>query len=155
MNLYKYAAPSAFYPLAGRLIPWFAIPAALLFANPAFLRPLVGVPVRTIRARMVEVGRFFFILVHVVVDEGFGARPISELDQLRSVSANPAPVHDGPIGRRADSARCQARHVGDLRRRRSRGAGRHAGQRWRIDRHHAMRRSGSPGSLRACHGMWR
>src|SRR4029078_283283 len=31
MNLYKYASPAAFYPLAGKLIPWFAIPAALLF----------------------------------------------------------------------------------------------------------------------------
>jgi heme exporter protein C len=31
MNLYKYASPTAFYPLAGRMIPWFAIPAALLF----------------------------------------------------------------------------------------------------------------------------
>ncbi len=32
MNLYKYASPAAFYPLAGRLIPWFAVPAAILFA---------------------------------------------------------------------------------------------------------------------------
>src|SRR5437763_5730173 len=32
MNIYKYASPSAFYPLAGKVIPWFAIPAALLFA---------------------------------------------------------------------------------------------------------------------------
>jgi len=31
MNWYKYASPAAFYPLAGRMIPWFAIPAALLF----------------------------------------------------------------------------------------------------------------------------
>lgn len=31
MNIYKYASPTAFYPLAGKLIPWFAIPAALLF----------------------------------------------------------------------------------------------------------------------------
>ena len=31
MNLYKYASPAAFYALAGRLIPWFAIPAAILF----------------------------------------------------------------------------------------------------------------------------
>jgi len=31
MNLYKYASPTAFYSLAGKLIPWFAIPAALLF----------------------------------------------------------------------------------------------------------------------------
>lgn len=31
MNIYKYASPTAFYALAGKLIPWFAIPAALLF----------------------------------------------------------------------------------------------------------------------------
>src|SRR5262249_19011226 len=44
---------------------------------------LAGVPVRKIRARMVEVGRFFFLLFHVVVDERFGVRPIPELDRLR------------------------------------------------------------------------
>src|SRR5687767_9541233 len=32
MNLYKYASPTSFYPLAGKLIPWFAIPSAILFA---------------------------------------------------------------------------------------------------------------------------
>src|SRR5688572_9581278 len=31
MNLYKYASPAAFYPLAGKLVPWFGIPAAILF----------------------------------------------------------------------------------------------------------------------------
>ena len=31
MNVYKYASPINFYPLAGKMIPWFAIPAALLF----------------------------------------------------------------------------------------------------------------------------
>src|SRR3989442_11089688 len=31
INWYKYASPANFYPLAGKLIPWFAIPAALLF----------------------------------------------------------------------------------------------------------------------------
>src|SRR6266545_3448123 len=31
INWYKYASPAAFYPLAGKLIPWFAIPAAILF----------------------------------------------------------------------------------------------------------------------------
>lgn len=31
MNWYKYASPANFYPLAGRLIPWFAISAAILF----------------------------------------------------------------------------------------------------------------------------
>ena len=31
MNLYKYASPATFYPLAGKMIPWFAIPSAILF----------------------------------------------------------------------------------------------------------------------------
>ena len=31
INWYKYSSPANFYPLAGKLIPWFAIPAALLF----------------------------------------------------------------------------------------------------------------------------
>ncbi len=30
MSVFKYAAPSTFYPLAGRMIPWFAATAALL-----------------------------------------------------------------------------------------------------------------------------
>ena len=34
-------------------------------------------------ARMVAVGRFFFVLIHVVVEESFGARPVSELDGIR------------------------------------------------------------------------
>lgn len=31
INWYKYASPAAFYPFAGKLIPWFAIPATILF----------------------------------------------------------------------------------------------------------------------------
>ena len=31
INWYKYAAPANFYPLAGKMIPFFAIPAAILF----------------------------------------------------------------------------------------------------------------------------
>src|SRR6266567_7410307 len=31
INRYKYASPANFYPLAGKMIPWFAIPAAILF----------------------------------------------------------------------------------------------------------------------------
>src|SRR5215204_6967373 len=37
MNLYKYSSPVNFYPLAGRLIPWFAVPAAILFAVGIFV----------------------------------------------------------------------------------------------------------------------
>nr|MBA3246539.1 heme ABC transporter permease [Pyrinomonadaceae bacterium] len=32
INWFKYAAPANFYPLAGKLIPWFAVAAAMLFA---------------------------------------------------------------------------------------------------------------------------
>ena len=31
INWFKYSAPSTFYGLAGRLVPWFALPAAILF----------------------------------------------------------------------------------------------------------------------------
>jgi len=31
INWYKYAAPASFYPLAGKMIPWFAVLTALLF----------------------------------------------------------------------------------------------------------------------------
>src|SRR6266513_2063834 len=31
INWYKYSAPANFYPLAGKMIPWFAIAAALIF----------------------------------------------------------------------------------------------------------------------------
>jgi cation diffusion facilitator family transporter len=44
---------------------------------------LAGLPVQKTHARMVEVGRFFFALIHVVVGEGFGARPVPELDRIR------------------------------------------------------------------------
>src|SRR6201991_2967440 len=37
MNLYKYSSPTNFYPLAGKLIPWFAIPSAILFALGMFV----------------------------------------------------------------------------------------------------------------------
>jgi heme exporter protein C len=30
LNLFKYASPVTFYPLAGKLIPWFALAAAIL-----------------------------------------------------------------------------------------------------------------------------
>jgi cation diffusion facilitator family transporter len=56
---------------------------------------LAGLPVRRTHARMVEVGRFFFVLIHVVVDEGFGARPVAELDQIRrQVEQSLREVHD-------------------------------------------------------------
>ena len=44
MNLYKYASPATFYPLAGKIIPWFAIPAAILFATGLFVGFFIAPP---------------------------------------------------------------------------------------------------------------
>jgi len=44
MNLYKYASPTNFYPLAGKLIPWFATPAAILFAVGLFVGFFIAPP---------------------------------------------------------------------------------------------------------------
>lgn len=32
INWYKYASPANFYPVAGKMVPWFAVPSAILFA---------------------------------------------------------------------------------------------------------------------------
>jgi heme exporter protein C len=37
MNLFKYASPQTFYPLAGKLIPWFALGAVILISYGLYL----------------------------------------------------------------------------------------------------------------------
>jgi heme exporter protein C len=37
-----YAAPARLYPLAGRLVPWFAVPAAILFALGLYIGLIVA-----------------------------------------------------------------------------------------------------------------
>src|ERR1043165_7461713 len=59
MNLYKYASPAMFYPLAGRLIPWFAIPATILFAVGLF----VGFFIAPTDAQQGDAYRIMFIHV--------------------------------------------------------------------------------------------
>src|SRR5919205_2632125 len=59
MNIYKYASPTTFYPLAGKMIPWFAIPAALLFAIGLF----VGFFVAPTDAQQGDAYRIMFIHV--------------------------------------------------------------------------------------------
>jgi heme exporter protein C len=59
MNLYKYASPVNFYPIAGKLIPWFAIPAALLFAAGLY----VGFFIAPTDAQQGDVYRIMFIHV--------------------------------------------------------------------------------------------
>jgi heme exporter protein C len=59
MNLYHYAAPSTFYPLAGKLWPWFAAIAALL----GLIGLYIGFVVAPTDAQQGEVYRVIFIHV--------------------------------------------------------------------------------------------
>ena len=44
MNLYKYASPAMFYPIAGKMIPWFSTAAAILFAAGMFVGFFIAPP---------------------------------------------------------------------------------------------------------------
>ena len=59
INWFKYAAPINFYPLAGKLIPWFAILSALLCATGLYL----GFVVAPADATQGEFYRIIFIHV--------------------------------------------------------------------------------------------
>ena len=59
MNWFRYASPSTFHPLAGRLIPWFGIAAALLAAIGAWL----AFAVAPVDAQQGEVYRIIYIHV--------------------------------------------------------------------------------------------
>src|SRR5262245_22805515 len=58
-DLFRFASPQAFYPLAGRMIPWFAVPAALLAAAGLY----VGFFVAPTDATQGEAYRIIFIHV--------------------------------------------------------------------------------------------
>jgi len=59
INWFKYSAPTTFYGLAGKLIPWFAIPAVILFAVGLY----IGFVVAPIDAQQGEFYRIMFIHV--------------------------------------------------------------------------------------------
>lgn len=59
MNLFRYAAPQSFYPLAGRLLPWFAGLAAVLTAVGLY----IGFAVAPTDFQQGEVYRIIFIHV--------------------------------------------------------------------------------------------
>ena len=63
INWFKYSAPSAFYNLAGKLIPWFAVPAAILFV----LGIYTGFFVAPSDAQQGEAYRIIFIHVPVSI----------------------------------------------------------------------------------------
>jgi heme exporter protein C len=59
INWFKYSAPTAFYPLAGKLIPWFAAFSAILFAAGLY----IGFVVAPADAQQGEFYRIIFIHV--------------------------------------------------------------------------------------------
>jgi heme exporter protein C len=59
MSLYRYASPQSFYPLAGRLLPWFAVAAVLLAA----VAMVIGFLVAPTDFQQGEVYRIIFIHV--------------------------------------------------------------------------------------------
>jgi heme exporter protein C len=59
MNLFKYSSPATFYPLAGKMIPWFAVAAAILAAIGLY----VGLFVAPTDATQGEAYRIIFIHV--------------------------------------------------------------------------------------------
>ncbi len=63
INWFKYAAPSTFYGLAGKLIPWFAWPAAVLFVVGLY----IGFFVAPTDATQSEAYRIIFIHVPVSI----------------------------------------------------------------------------------------
>jgi len=58
-NWYKFSSPATFYPLAGRMIPWFAWPAAIL----ALVGVYLGLGVAPTDAQQGEAYRIIFIHV--------------------------------------------------------------------------------------------
>jgi len=59
INWFKYSSPTTFYGLAGKMIPWFAIPAAILFAIGMYM----GFFVAPVDAQQGEFYRIMFIHV--------------------------------------------------------------------------------------------
>ncbi len=59
INWFKYASPATFYGLAGKMVPWFAISAALLFAAGLYM----GFFVAPVDAQQGEFYRIMFIHV--------------------------------------------------------------------------------------------
>jgi len=97
MNLYKYASPTAFYPLAGKMIPWFSIPAAILFAVGMFVGFFIAPPdfqqgdayrIMFIHVPAAWLGMFLYILMAIYAGIGwaFNARLASMMASSISIT---------------------------------------------------------------------
>jgi heme exporter protein C len=63
INWFKYASPTTFYGLAGKMIPWFAVPSAILFAVGMYM----GFFVAPVDAQQGEFYRIMFIHVPTAI----------------------------------------------------------------------------------------
>src|ERR671926_79936 len=85
MNIYKYASPTTFYPLAGKMIPWFSTAAAILFATGMFVGFFIAPPdfqqgeayrIIFIHVPAAWMGMFLYVLMAIYAGVGwaFNAR---------------------------------------------------------------------------------
>lgn len=92
INWFKYAAPSSFYGLAGRLIPWFAWPAAILFCVGLyigfFVAPTDAVQSEAYRIIFIHVPASILSMMIYLIMAGYAALGLIFNTRLSSMMAS-------------------------------------------------------------------
>jgi heme exporter protein C len=91
INWFKYSAPSSFYSLAGKLIPWFAWPAAILFCIGMyigfFVAPTDAVQSEAYRIIFIHVPASILSMIIYLVMAGYAALGLIFNTRLSSMMA--------------------------------------------------------------------
>ena len=92
INWFKYAAPSSFYGLAGKLIPWFAWPAAILFCVGMyigfFVAPTDAVQSEAYRIIFIHVPASIMSMMIYLIMAGYAALGLIFNTRLSSMMAS-------------------------------------------------------------------
>lgn len=92
INWFKYAAPSSFYGLAGRLLPWFAWPAAVLFCVGMyigfFVAPTDAVQSEAYRIIFIHVPASILSMMIYLIMAGYAALGLIFNTRLSSMMAS-------------------------------------------------------------------
>ena len=92
INWFKYAAPSSFYGLAGKLIPWFAWPAAILFCVGMyigfFVAPTDAVQSEAYRIIFIHVPASILSMMIYLIMAGYAALGLIFNTRLSSMMAS-------------------------------------------------------------------
>lgn len=92
INWFKYSAPSTFYALAGKLIPWFAWPAAILFCTGLyigfFVAPTDAVQSEAYRIIFIHVPASILSMLIYLVMAGYAAMGLIFNTRLSSMMAS-------------------------------------------------------------------